>query len=67
MSAGRARGEGGYLINMPHAAVRPSIAWIESINKPLVVILEEFPFMWNISKERLEGVIPHKNKEGQLD
>ena len=33
MGAGEDR-EGGYLINMPHAAVRPSIAWIESINQP---------------------------------
>ena len=70
MEEGRARERGRLFDQYAARGGRgsQSIAWIESINQPLVVILEGFP-LWNISEEgEGEGrVIPHKNKEGQLD
>ena len=71
MEEERAREAGGRLFDQYAARGgrgSQSIAWIESINQPLVVILEGFP-LWNISEEGEGGgrVIPHKNKEGQLD
>ena len=49
MEEGRAR-ERGRLFDQYAARGSQSIAWIESINQPLVVILEGFP-LWNISEE----------------